>query len=160
MPIYEFLCEDCNRIFSFLARSLTGSDRIPDCPKCGGNRMHRQMSSFATIKASGKAGYNDDADRHGDGSDRHGDEGAAEARMEQALRGVDLEGLDERNPRQIASIMRRLSEASGEPVDPLAEEMMRRLEKGEDIERVAGMFPDEAPTAGGGASHDDGLYNL
>ena len=34
MPIYEFYCRDCHRVYSFLSRSVA-PDRRPPCPKCG-----------------------------------------------------------------------------------------------------------------------------
>ena len=48
MPIYEFLCLDCNRIFSFLSRSFN-EGRIPDCPKCKGKKMTRQISLVSPL---------------------------------------------------------------------------------------------------------------
>jgi len=64
-------------------------------------------------------------------------------------------------------VMRRLAEAAGEPLDEATDEAIRRLEAGEDPDKVEQMmedaFADEA--AGGGAargapSRDDGLYDL
>jgi hypothetical protein len=61
--------------------------------------------------------------------------------------------------------MRRLSAASGEPLDPAMEEAVRRLEAGEDPEKVeeamADAFPEGGgPDAGGAPTHDGGLYDL
>ena len=49
MPIYEFACPSCRVIFNFLAKT-TRLDRAPACPKCGGRRMHKQVSRFASPK--------------------------------------------------------------------------------------------------------------
>ena len=34
MPIYEFACPKCRKIFSFLSKRVN-PDRTPECPKCG-----------------------------------------------------------------------------------------------------------------------------
>ena len=49
MPIYEFACPKCRRIFNFLSKRLN-PDHLPACPKCGGRKMVKQMSRFATTK--------------------------------------------------------------------------------------------------------------
>ena len=49
MPIYEFACPKCRRIFSFLSKRLN-PDRQPVCPKCGSKNLVKQISGFAMIK--------------------------------------------------------------------------------------------------------------
>ncbi len=48
MPIYEFLCPECNRIYSFMYPTM--SDDSPPCPKCGSQQMERQVSLFAFVR--------------------------------------------------------------------------------------------------------------
>ncbi|HUU92135.1 MAG TPA: hypothetical protein VM238_13110 [Phycisphaerae bacterium] len=77
----------------------------------------------------------------------------------------DFENIDENNPRQVAAAMRRLSAPSGEPLDPAMEEAVRRLEAGENPEKVeeamADAFPDGAASdSSGTTTHDGGLYDL
>jgi len=47
-----------------------------------------------------------------------------------------MEGVDENDPRQVARIMRRFSEATGMDLGPEAGEAIRRLEAGEDPEKI------------------------
>ncbi|NQT53705.1 zinc ribbon domain-containing protein, partial [bacterium] len=54
MPVYEFLCGDCNRVFNFLARTAGAAKREPRCPKCGGGRMGKLFSRFATRSGARK----------------------------------------------------------------------------------------------------------
>jgi len=165
MPVYEFLCADCNRVFNFLARSPDAAGRKPACPKCGGRRMSRLFSPFATGRkgaqpSKGAEAPSPDADR--DLSP------AEEARMERAMAGLerDMESIDENDPRQVAAAMRRLSDASGERLGPEFDEMVRRIEAGEDPEKVEEEMgdllgegePGGAP--GGPPTRDDGLYDL
>jgi hypothetical protein len=81
------------------------------------------------------------------------------------------DGLDEKdaeNPRVMAKLMRRMAEASGEPMTPTMDEMFRRLEAGEDpdsleeelgpqLEAETGAEAEGGPTA---PTHDDGLYGM
>lgn len=43
MPLYEFLCSDCEHESEHLIR---GDDK-PRCPKCGGKKMSRLLSACA-----------------------------------------------------------------------------------------------------------------
>ena len=81
------------------------------------------------------------------------------------------EGMDENDPRQLGALMRRMSEVSGESLDPAMEEAVRRLESGEDPEKIEddmGDLLDDGDdegglgggSLGGGPSYDDGLYSL
>ncbi len=81
--------------------------------------------------------------------------------MEQA------EGIDENDPRQLGRLMRRMTEITGEPMEPGMEEALRRLESGEDPEKIEEEMGDllDGPDAPGGSpaappSYDDGLYPM
>jgi putative FmdB family regulatory protein len=52
MPIYEYVCKDCERGFEVIVR---GSER-PACPSCGGRRLDKQLSVFATIRGDTAGG--------------------------------------------------------------------------------------------------------
>lgn len=163
MPIHEFHCPHCNRVFSFLARSPSAARRKPACPKCGRRGMHKRMSRFGMI-AGGRRPSTDEA---GPGPDRRRSPGE-EARMEREMMRLarEMESIDENNPRQLAAAMRRMSDVTGEPLDGQTDELIRRLKAGEDPEKVeeemASVFGDEDSAGGRGAgpSHDDGLYDL
>ena len=166
MPVYEFLCEDCNQVFSFLARTAGASRRKPRCPKCGGLRMSRLLSRFAVAR---KSTSTPSCEQTGDveSGTRIRADLEADSRMEGATAELarDFENIDESNPRQLAAAMRRLSAASGEPLDPAMEEAIRRLEAGENPEKVeeamADAFPDGAASdSSGTTTHDGGLYDL
>ena len=66
MPIYEFACPKCRKIYSFLSKRIN-PDRLPVCPKCGNKKLQKQVSNFAFTKgaaepaASGGAGEDSDA---------------------------------------------------------------------------------------------------
>lgn len=50
MPIYEFVCRNCDRRMSFLVRDLT-APFAPRCSSCGNNGLSRVISSFAYHKS-------------------------------------------------------------------------------------------------------------
>jgi len=172
MPVYEFLCRDCNRVFSFLARTPEAARRRPRCPKCGSRQMDRRFSLFAMSsgsRESGETGPTESGLGFGGGLEEEDAPGPEqEARLEKELVSLarDMESIDESNPRQLGAIMRRLTEATGEPLDEAADEMISRLEAGEDPdeveEKMGGVFPPEEGEGmyGGTPSHDGGLYDL
>lgn len=52
MPIYEYRCLDCNRVFEEL-RKIADKDKIIACPICSNTNTKLQFSAFGI--AGGKA---------------------------------------------------------------------------------------------------------
>jgi len=48
MPIFEYKCSSCDKLFETLVRS--GSE--PTCPNCGGTYLAKQLSMFAAATGS------------------------------------------------------------------------------------------------------------
>ena len=128
MPIYEFYCPDNHRIYSFLARSVEDCGRLPRCPDDPEFRLVKAVSRFAV---TGRAG-----DENEDGLPEGVDEAGMEAVMGEL--GRDLAGIDEDNPnpRQMGRVMRKMCEMTGQRVPGAMEEMIRRMEGGEDPEAL------------------------
>ncbi|MBM4141999.1 MAG: zinc ribbon domain-containing protein [Lentisphaerae bacterium] len=124
MPIYEFYCPDCHVIFNFLSRAVNTSGR-PDCPKCGGRNLRREVSAFATTGKAKEGG--EDADLPID-----------DARMERAVEALaaDAEKAGEDDPRQAAELMRKFSSMTGVRFGKGMEEAMSRMASGEDPDRI------------------------
>jgi len=145
MPIYEFYCPDCHRIFNFLARSVDTKKR-PDCPKCSRPGLDRRVSLFSISKGR-KEGEEDMPD-------------IDEARLEQAMEGLarEADGIDENDPRAAGRLMRKLFDATGLQPGKGMEEAMRRMEAGEDPDKVEAemgdLLEEEAPFSTGGTSLD------
>jgi len=49
MPIYEYLCRPCNRIYSVFMPTMF-DERAPRCPRCGAADIERQLSLFAFVR--------------------------------------------------------------------------------------------------------------
>jgi putative FmdB family regulatory protein len=127
MPIYEFYCGHCHRIYSFLSRTVTPR-RSPECPRCGEKDLSRKASEFAISrgrKEESEPGSEDLPNL---------DERKVMQLMEEL--GPEAEKLNEDDPRQAAFMMRRMLDATGVPVGSGMEEALRRMEAGEDPEKV------------------------
>ncbi len=127
MPIYEFYSPDTNRIYSFLARSLSLRDAVPRCPDDPDARMERMVSRFAV---TGKA--KDESAAAGPETMDPGLERML-AGMEREMSALDADNPD---PRQLGRMMRRMAEATGHKVPEGMREMIMRLERGEDPEKL------------------------
>jgi putative FmdB family regulatory protein len=125
MPIYEFYCGDCHRVYSFLSRAIDTRKR-PSCPRCGRPDLSRRISAFAISKGRKEPTLG------GEASDQ------ADQRLQQAMEslGGDAEAMNEEDPRQAARVMRKLFDAAGLPMGAGMEEALRRMEAGEDPEKI------------------------
>lgn len=137
MPVYEFYCIDCHTIFNFLSRRVN-TDKKPACPRCGRLDLERRVSLFAF--SSGKKE-----------EPVEGMPNMNEEKLERAMMGLagEMEGMDENDPKQMARLMRRLKEATGLNLGQGMDEAIRRLESGEDPDRIEAemgdIFDDDAP---------------
>lgn len=136
MPIYEFYCKSCHTVFNFFT-ARAGTERHPDCPRCGRAELPRRPSRFATLKHSGEEEPDPFAQ-----FDESKLEGAMDALMQEA---GHLE--NEEDPRAMARLMRRFTDLSGLEMGDRMADFVTRLEAGEDPERLEqemdGSFDDE-----------------
>lgn len=51
MPIYEYRCDDCERLTSVFVRSARASVEA-QCEHCGSQRLHRVISRTARVKSA------------------------------------------------------------------------------------------------------------
>lgn len=117
MPIYEYICSDCNGQFQKLVRGFSDPTDLA-CPRCQSNDISRAISRFATIKSE-------------------------EARLDSLADPSNFSGLDENDPRSIAQWAKRmgkeLGDEAGEDWDELVEEMLEEeLGGGKDGEGADG----------------------
>ena len=148
MPIYEFYCPDNHRIYSFFARSLAYAGKTPRCPDNPKHKMERMMSNFAV---TGRAKEKPDAPPGGEFGDAKME--AAMMQMEREFSSMDTENPD---PRQVANMMRRMSSLTGEKMPGQMEEMIRRMEAGEDPEKLEAEMGDVMGEDGADGAADEG----
>jgi putative FmdB family regulatory protein len=162
MPIYEFYCKDCHTVFNFFSRTVN-TKKIPICPLCKKTKLSRQMSLFAV---TGRA-------QEGTDEDLPMDEGKMEKAMTMLAR--EAENINEEDPRQAANLMRKLTEMTGMELGDGMAEALKRMEGGEDPEKIEAEMGDlmdgdpfVLPGKKGGKSSmkqrpprkDDTLYDL
>jgi hypothetical protein len=143
MPIYEYYCPDNHTIYQFYAKTFAQGQTVPKCPQDPKFRMQKLLSTFA-VTSGGKS---DDAPPPAN----LGSEPADDARMEAAMGAMESEfaNLDEKDPRAMARMMRRMSELTGEKIDGEMEEVVRKLEEGTDPEELEQEMGGDDPTGMG-----------
>jgi putative FmdB family regulatory protein len=166
MPIYEFACPKCRRIFNFLSKRLN-PDRLPVCPRCGNKKLVKQMSRFAMTKGLKEPAAKGDAE-----SDEGPMPDMDDPRVMQAMGELerDMEHMDENNPKHMAHMMKKMKDIM--PPGTMPKELdvaIKRLEAGEDPEKIEEDMGDllgdfmggeeGGPGGGGGYTHDSGLYD-
>lgn len=102
MPIYEYLCQKCNRKMSFLV--LSPSSFQATCKFCKSRSLEMMFSRFATPKSE-------------------------ESRLESLADPSSLAGLDENDPSSVARWMKKMGKEMGEDLgedfDQMAEEAVQ-----------------------------------
>lgn len=132
MPIYEFYCADCHTVFNFFS-SRVDTETRPACPSCQRHGLERKPSRFATLEHT----------RQGDAGEPSPLDSLEDPRMEAAMQqlmhemegqgGGDIgDGTTPEDPRQMGHFLRRFSELSGLQLSDRMQDMMQRLERGDD----------------------------
>lgn len=138
MPIYEYYCSKCHTIFNFFVRSSSNTKK-PQCPKCGKKDLEKQISRFAISKGL--------PEPTADGDDPFA--GMDEEKMEKAMMEMagEIENVNEDDPRQMARVMKKLFDSTGiDPGDSI-QEAIRRMEAGEDPDKIEEDMGDVLDTA-------------
>lgn len=131
MPIYELYCGDCDTLFNFFSPAVD-TETHPLCPRCGEVRLERRPARFA-IGSSGATGSGEEGDELGE---LGVDEERLGSAFESALAELESGGADPDDPRQLARVLRRVGDTAGLEPGPEMDEMLHRLEAGEDPETL------------------------
>ena len=154
MPIYEFFCPSNRRIYSFFARSIRYSDLLPRCPDNPKWKMEKMISGFAiTGRAKEKSPNMPGMDDFDDAKLE-----AAMGDMEREFGG--LSDTDNPDPRAMARMMRRMGEISGQKLPAEMNEVIARLEKGEDPDKLEAEYGDVFDAMGEPGGSDEGSGGL
>jgi putative FmdB family regulatory protein len=131
MPIYEYRCSDCKNKVSVFFRTLSAVDHsAARCPICGGKNLTRLVSRVRAIRSE-------------------------EGRLDSLADESALAGLDENDPKSMGRWMRKMAAEAGEEVPPEFNEVVGRLESGENPESIEKSMPDLAEAAGGAGDLED-----
>jgi putative FmdB family regulatory protein len=130
MPAYEYRCPDC-RHRVVVVQSYSDYGKIqPVCPDCGGTQLVRLISRTRFSRSE-------------------------ENRLESLSDPSAWGDVDEKDPRSMAKMMRRMGSELGEEMGPEFGEAVDRLESGESPEEI-----DRAMPGLGGGSDSGGLDDL
>lgn len=125
MPVYEFRCLDCQKRFDvFLSYSEYGAKQVL-CAHCGSAHVQRRIGRVRIARSD-------------------------QTRLEDLASGDDLSSVDE-DPRALGRMMRQMSEQVGEELPPEFNEVVDRLERGQDPEQIERELPDLAGGDEGGS---------
>ena len=102
MPIYEYLCPNCNGRFQKLVRGFNDPPGLA-CPRCADTNVRRAVSRVSVVKSE-------------------------DTRFENMADPSMLAGLDESDPRSIArwakKLGKELGEEAGDDWDEMVDQMM------------------------------------
>jgi len=131
MPIYEYRCRDCRRRSSILWRTFSEAEaKPPRCAHCGSANLRRLVSRAAFLRSE-------------------------ESRLENLADPSSLGDLDENDPRSVARWMRKMGGEMGEDLGPEFDEVVDRLEAGENPEEIEQSMPDMGGEGLGADMGDD-----
>ena len=135
MPYYNYRCRDCGRKLTLFFRSYAAYDQAePSCSHCESVNLVELVGRVAVAKSE-------------------------DARMDALSDPSALGGLDENDPKSLGRWMRKMGKEMGEDLGSEFDEVVGRLESGEDPESIEKSMPDLGADMGGmgGMSGMDGL---
>ncbi len=106
MPVYEYRCQQCRRRVSIFWRTFSEAQSgVPRCPHCGSTQLTRLISRVRVVRSE-------------------------ESRLESLADDFSFSDFDEKDPRSLARMMRKMAGEIGEDLGPEFEEVVGRLEAG------------------------------
>jgi len=115
MPIYEYICSNCNGRFQKLVSGFASQQEIV-CPRCHSTAVNKAVSRFAVMQSE-------------------------ESRLESLADPASMSGLDENDPRSVARWAKKMGQQMGEDLgddwDQVVDEMMEDEMGGESKQQGA-----------------------
>ncbi len=129
MPIYEYRCPKCHRRFSVFWRSFSEVDTSEIvCKYCGNSEVKRLISRVRMVRSE-------------------------ESRLDDLADPSAWGDFDENDPKSMGRFMRKMASEMGDEAGDLGpefDEVIDRLEAGQDPEDIEQEMPDLMEDAGGG----------
>ena len=116
MPNYSFYCQDCSRDLEIYLTYQEYDQRHVACPACGSHNIIRKIEKIRLAKSD-------------------------DSRLNDLTDPSQLEGIED-DPAALGHLMRKMGDELGEDIRPEFDEVVSRLEKGDDIEKIAQDMPD------------------
>jgi putative FmdB family regulatory protein len=131
LPSYDYRCNDCKRRVVLTYKTYAEYDQaVPICPRCKGTNLTRLISRVAIAKSE-------------------------ESRFSSLDDDSALDDLADADPATLGRYMRRMSQEMGEDLGDEFNEVVGRLERGENPEDIEASMPELGASEGGTDSGDD-----
>lgn len=116
MPTYPYRCDDCRTNFE-VDLSYAEYDRAEvTCPNCNSQNVRRRITRVRIAKSE-------------------------DARIEAMVDPSQLSGIED-DPQALGRLMRKMGSEMGEEMDPEFDEVVSRLESGQDPEQISKEMPE------------------
>ncbi|HEY61722.1 MAG TPA: zinc ribbon domain-containing protein [Anaerolineae bacterium] len=123
MPTYEYICLACKHKFEISMTYAEYGQRIIHCPHCNSTKVQRRIGRIRVARSE----------------DSH---------LESLVDPAALNGLED-DPKALGRMMRTMSKELGEDLGPEFDEVVDRLEKGQNPEEIEKELPDLGGDMGG-----------
>ena len=117
MPTYEYRCNECGKRVSIFQSYEEYGKVAAQCSHCGSEALQRIISRIRFVRSE-------------------------ESRLDSLSDPANWAGIDEEDPRSMARMMRKMGQEMGEELPPEFDEVVDRLEAGEDPEDIEQSMPD------------------
>jgi DNA-directed RNA polymerase subunit RPC12/RpoP len=125
VPYYNYRCRDCGRKVTLFFHDYVAYDKAePSCSHCESRNMVELIGRIAVAKSE-------------------------DARMDALSDPSALGNLDENDPKSLGRWMRKMGKEMGEDLGSDFDEVVGRLESGEDPESIEKSIPDLGADMGG-----------
>jgi putative FmdB family regulatory protein len=131
MPTYQYRCADCQKRFDIFMTYAEYGTKPVECPHCHSANVIRRIGRVRFARSE-------------------------ESRLDSLADPSALAGLED-DPRALGKMMRQMSRETGEEMPPEFDEVVDRLEAGQNPEDIEKAIPDLAEPGGGmgGGDYDD-----
>jgi len=126
MPLYDYICLNCQKRFELFLSYADYGNKAVDCPHCQSENVRRRPPRVRVAKSE-------------------------ESRLESLADPSALEGMEE-DPRALGQMMRKMGREAGEDLPPEFNDVVDRLEAGQSPEEIESAMPD---LGGGGMGDGD-----
>lgn len=116
MPTYENRCKDCQHRFEVFLTYAEFDQKSVACPACKSENIQRRIGRIRIAKTE-------------------------ESRIEDMVDPSKLDGIED-DPKALGRLMRQMGSELGEEMGPEFDEVVSRLEKGQDPEQIEKEMPD------------------
>jgi putative FmdB family regulatory protein len=116
MPTYEYRCQKCNKRFEMFLSYTEYETAFIACTACGSTDVQRLIGKIRIAKSE-------------------------ENRIENMVDPANLDGIED-DPQALGRLMRKMGNEMGEEMGPEFDEVVSRLEKGQDPDQITKEVPE------------------